>query len=101
MRVSIIIPCYRQGQYLQTAVDSCLNQTYGDVEVIVVNDGSDDATDEVARGYGDRIRYVHKKNGGLCAARNSGIKVATGRYMKFLDADDHLAPEAIEWQIDA
>src|SRR5262245_16811519 len=101
MKVSIVIPCYRQGHYLRTAVDSCLSQTYPDVEVIVVNDGSDDNTDEVARGYGERIRYVSKQNGGLCAARNSGIAVATGRYFKFLDADDHLAPEQIKWQMDA
>src|SRR5262245_46484951 len=100
MKVSVIIPCYRQGRYLAQAIDSCLAQTHPDVEVIVVNDGSDDNTDEVARGYGDRIRYIPKRNGGVSAARNSGIAVATGRYLKFLDADDHLAPQQIEWHLE-
>lgn len=96
MKVSIIIPCYRQAQYLPTAIDSCLNQTHKDVEIIIVNDGSDDDTEQVASQYGDKVRYLHKKNGGLCAARNSGIAIATGEYLEFVDADDHIAPEQIE-----
>ncbi len=65
--VSVVIPCYKQAQYLPEAIDSALAQTYPAVEVIVVNDGSPDDTEEVARGYGDRIVYIHKPNGGLSA----------------------------------
>ena len=79
--VSVIIPCYRQAQYLREAVDSVLAQTYSPVEVIVVNDGSDDNTEEVAKSYGDRIRYVYRDNGGLSAARNTGLEHAHGEYV--------------------
>ncbi|QDT35768.1 glycosyltransferase family 2 protein [Stratiformator vulcanicus] len=86
--VSVIIPCYRQAHLLPEAVDSVLRQTYKAVEIVVVNDGSDDNTDEVARSYGDRIKYVEKENGGLSSARNAGLAVATGDFVHFLDADD-------------
>lgn len=94
--VSIIIPCYRQGHWLPTAIESALAQTYSSVEVVVVNDGSDDNTDEVARGYGDRIQYVSQMNRGLAGARNAGIKAARGDWFLFLDSDDALHPEAVE-----
>ena len=71
------------------------------LEVIVVNDGSPDDTEKVAHGYGDRIVYIHRPNGGLSAARNTGIARARGRYFKFLDSDDYLHPEQIEWQMEA
>lgn len=100
-RVSIVIPCYQQGCYLAQAIDSCLSQTYTDIETIVVNDGSSDSTDEVARRYGSRITYIKQENGGLGAARNRGMASATGRFLKFLDADDHLHPEQIERQVAA
>jgi glycosyltransferase involved in cell wall biosynthesis len=93
--VSIIIPCYRQAQFLATAVESALEQTFQAVEVIVVNDGSDDDTEEVALSYGDRIRYIKRANGGLPAARNTGIRHATGRYLLFLDSDDVLHLDAL------
>jgi glycosyltransferase involved in cell wall biosynthesis len=95
MTASVIIPCFRQGRYLSEAVDSALDQTYPRVQVVVVNDGSDDDTDSIARTYGDRITYVFQKNSGLPAARNAGIRVATGDYLLFLDADDRLRPEAV------
>ena len=97
--VSIIIPCYRQAHLLPQAVDSALGQTYPHVEVLVVNDGSDDNTEEVATGYGDRIRYIHQQNRGLSGARNTGIRHAQGAYLKFLDSDDHLHPETLAWQV--
>lgn len=100
MKVSIIIPCFRQGRFLVEAIDSCLAQTYRPIEIIVVNDGSDDNTDEVALGYKDAIVYVRKENGGVSTARNAGIAAASGHYMKFLDADDHLAPEQVAWQME-
>jgi glycosyltransferase involved in cell wall biosynthesis len=62
MRVSVIIPCFRHAHYLPGAIDSALAQTYPDVEVIVVDDGSDDNTAEVAAGYAPRVRYVHREN---------------------------------------
>jgi glycosyltransferase involved in cell wall biosynthesis len=98
--VSVIIPCYKQAEYLPAAIDSALAQTYPPVEVIVVNDGSPDDTDKVARGYGERIVYVERANGGLSAARNTGIARARGSYLKFLDSDDHLHPEQITWQME-
>jgi glycosyltransferase involved in cell wall biosynthesis len=99
--VSVVIPCYRQGQFLSEAIESCLAQTYRPLEIIVVNDGSDDQTASVAANYADKIKYIYRKNGGLCAARNTGIAAVTGQYIKFLDADDKLAPEQIRWQVDA
>lgn len=93
--VSIIIPCYRQAHYLRVAVDSALSQSYPTIEVIVVNDGSDDDTEAVAGTFGERIRYVSKRNGGLASARNAGIAAASGQYLHFLDADDFLHREAI------
>jgi glycosyltransferase involved in cell wall biosynthesis len=98
--VSVIIPCYKQAEYLPAAIDSALAQTYSLLEIIVVNDGSPDDTEKVALGYGDKIVYVSRANGGLSAARNSGIACAKGRFLKFLDSDDYLHPEQIEWQIE-
>lgn len=99
--VSVIIPCYRQARYLAEAIDSVLAQRHPAVEAIVVNDGSDDDTETVARRYGERIRYVWRPNGGISAARNTGIEHARGSYLKFLDADDYLHPEQIAWQLEA
>jgi glycosyltransferase involved in cell wall biosynthesis len=99
--VSIIIPCYRQGQYLATAIDSALTQSHPRVEVIVVNDGSDDDTAAVAGRYGNRIHYIYRSNGGLSAARNTGIAQAQGTHLKFLDADDHLHPDQVAWHLEA
>ena len=88
--VSIIIPCYKHAQFLPEAIDSALAQTYPNVEVIVVNDGSPDNTGEVCRRYGDRIRYIEQQNKGLAETRNVGIRVAKGEYILPLDADDKL-----------
>jgi glycosyltransferase involved in cell wall biosynthesis len=97
--VSIVIPCYRQAYYLPDALASAFDQTYPAIEVIVVNDGSDDDTAEVARRFGDKIRYVYQSNSGLSAARNHGIRLAGGEWIQFLDADDRLSPEKISNQI--
>ena len=96
-KVSIIIPCYRQGHYLPFTIDDALAQTYPNLEVIVINDGSDDNTEEIARRYGGKIRYHWQTNQGLSAARNTGLKLATGTYVHFLDSDDRLHPDAIRW----
>jgi glycosyltransferase involved in cell wall biosynthesis len=99
--VSVIIPCYRQARYLPEAIDSVLGQSYPAVEAVVVNDGSDDDTEAVARRYGDRVRYAWRPNGGISAARNWGIAHARGAYLKFLDADDYLHPDQVAWQVAA
>ncbi len=99
--VSIVIPCYNQAGFLPESIDSALAQTYQPVEVIVVNDGSPDNTEEVAKRYGDRLRYVRRVNGGVSAARNTGIAHVRGEYVKFMDSDDHLHLEALAWQMQA
>lgn len=94
--VSIVIPCYNYARYLPDAIDSALAQTYRALEVIVVDDGSTDETPSVVARYGDRIRYIRRENGGLAAARNTGIRAATGQWILPLDADDVLDPKAVE-----
>ena len=80
--VSIIIPVYNGANYLREAIDSALNQTYQNCEVIVVNDGSDDngKTEEITLSYGSRIRYFRKENGGVATALNAGIREMQGEY---------------------
>ena len=100
--VSIIVPCYNQGHYLAAAIDSCLNQTAGDLEVIVVNDGSTDCTEFVVQAAMDRdprVRSLSGANVGLGAARNRGLAAARGRYINFLDADDVLEPHKLARQL--
>lgn len=91
MRLSIIIPVYNVEQYLQNCVQSVLTQTYQDLQVILVDDGSTDSSgilcDQLAQ-QDSRIQVVHKVNGGLSDARNAGLKVATGDYVAFFDSDD-------------
>jgi glycosyltransferase involved in cell wall biosynthesis len=93
--VSIIIPCYNYGRFLGEAIESCLKQTYSNIEIIVVDDGSNDATPQVAGRYKD-VTYVHQKNLGVSVARNNGFGESSGDFMVFLDADDKLLPSAIE-----
>lgn len=97
--VSIVIPVYNGADYLGEAIDSALMQTYGNIEVIVVNDGSNDETDAIARSYGDKIRYYSKKNGGVATALNLGIENMRGEYFSWLSHDDIYMPEKIELQI--
>ncbi len=99
--VSVIIPCYRQGRFLASSVRSALQQSYSPIEVIVVNDGSDDDTEQVAHRFGSQVRYIHQANAGVSAARNRAIGLAQGEYLHFLDADDLLHPDAIGWLVDA
>lgn len=79
--VSIVIPVYNGSNFVREAIDSALNQTYDKVEVIVVNDGSNDGgrTDKILRSYGDKITYINKENGGVSTALNVGIKQAKGK----------------------
>lgn len=100
-KVSIIIPVYNGSNYLGEAIDSALAQTYKNIEVIVVNDGSDDGgkTEAIAKSYRDKIRYIYKKNGGVSTALNAGILAAEGEYISWLSHDDVYMPNKLEVQI--
>jgi glycosyltransferase involved in cell wall biosynthesis len=93
--VSVVIPCYGQAHYLGEAIESVLAQTYPHLEIVVVDDGSPDNTSEVAGAY-PGVRVVRQENGGLAAARNTGLRSSSGAYLVFLDSDDRLLPEALE-----
>ncbi len=99
--VSIVIPVYNGSDFLREAVDSALAQTYRNVEVIVVDDGSDDGgkTGDIARSYGDRIRYIRKENGGVASALNCGIRAMGGECFSWLSHDDVYHPRKIEIQV--
>lgn len=101
--VSIVIPVYNGANYLREAIDSALSQTYQNIEVIVVNDGSTDegATQEIALSYQDRIRYYRKENGGVSSALNYGIKQMKGEYFNWLSHDDIHLPQKVEKQMEA
>lgn len=101
-RVSIVIPVYNGSNYMKEAIGSALSQTYPNIEVIVVNDGSTDngETDKIARSYGDRIRYIKKPNGGVATALNEGIKIMTGEYFAWLSHDDIYTFDKIEREIE-
>lgn len=99
--VSIIIPVFNGGKYMRQAIDGALSQTYRNIEVIVVNDGSKDdgQTDAIAKSYGDRIRYFSKENGGCASALNLGVINMKGEYFSWLSHDDRYLPDKIEHQI--
>ena len=97
--VSIIVPCYNYGDYLSETLDSVISQTYQNWECIVVNDGSQDNTAEVAADYVQkdaRIHYIEQQNSGISITRNTGIKNSHGEYILPLDADDLIAPTYLE-----
>src|SRR5271168_5507609 len=95
-RVSAIIPVYNSAATIAEAVDSALAQTMRDLEVIVVDDGSLDDTATILGGYRDRVRLIAQENRGPAAARNAAVRVASGEYLAFLDADDRWMPTMVE-----
>lgn len=99
--VSIIIPVYKGANYLAEAIDSALAQTYKNIEIIVINDGSPDdgATERVALSYGNKIHYIFQKNGGVSSALNTGIREMKGEYFSWLSHDDLYEPTKIEKQV--
>lgn len=99
-KVSIVIPVYNGEKYLKEAIDSAINQTYKNIEVIVVNDGSTDKTKEICESYQDKIKYFEKKNGGVSSALNLAIDKMTGDYFSWLSHDDVYLNNKIEVQID-
>lgn len=97
--VSIIIPCYNNQEYIEQAIISSFEQDYPNIEVIVVNDGSQDESINLIKKYSDRLKIVDQKNQGASSARNNGLKIANGEYIKFLDGDDILHPNSIREQV--
>lgn len=99
--VSIVIPVYNGSNYMREAIDSALAQAYDNIEILVVNDGSNDngATDSIAKSYGDKIRYFQKENGGVATALNLAIKNMKGEYFSWLSHDDVYSPMKIALQI--
>jgi glycosyltransferase involved in cell wall biosynthesis len=99
--ISVMIPAYNASPYLAEAIESALSQTYERLEVIVVDDGSDDGTLEVAQAFSDRVRAIRQSRGGNGAARNAAVELAQGQYFAFLDADDRFTPDKLRLQMDA
>jgi len=94
--VSIVIPTYNRAELLPQAIESALKQTYRNIEVIVVDDGSTDSTSMLCKRYGSQIKYVRKENGGIGSALNRGIAEMRGEWFKWLSSDDYLQPEAVD-----
>ncbi|PKB17458.1 glycosyltransferase [Flavobacterium sp. 5] len=103
MVVSVIVPCYNQGDFLDEALESVYNQIYTDWECIIVDDGSTDDTETIAQRWvskDNRFKYFYKKNNGVSSARNFGIAKASGKYIQFLDSDDILDSRKMQLSID-
>jgi glycosyltransferase involved in cell wall biosynthesis len=98
-KVSVIIPIYNEETYLAEALESVLGQTYRDIEIICINDGSTDSSAQILHRYGSSITVISQPNRGQCAALNAGLKIAVGDYIKFFDADDVMNPRHIELQV--
>lgn len=97
--ISVIVPIYNVEKYLRKCVDSIINQTYKNLEIILVDDGSPDNCPKICDEYAkqdSRIKVIHKENGGLSDARNAGMNIATGEYISFIDSDDWIKSEMIE-----
>lgn len=97
--ISVIVPVYNVEKYLPKCIDSIIDQTYGKLDIILVNDGSSDGSSQICDEYAKkdrRIRVIHKNNGGLSSARNAGLDVANGQFIAFLDSDDWIEPEMYE-----
>lgn len=104
MLISIVVPVYNVEAFLEKCVDSLISQTYQDLEIILVDDGSTDSSGQLCdqlKGKDPRIVVVHKENGGLSSARNAGIAVARGEYLGFVDSDDFVEPDMYETMLNA
>ncbi len=98
--ISVIIPTYNHEDFISKAIDSVLDQTYKDLEIIVVDDGSTDNTRYVIKKYDEKVKYIFQANRGLASARNTGILASKGEFIAFLDADDIWLPSKLELQIE-
>lgn len=97
--ISVVVPIYKVERYLNACVDSIVNQTYSNLEIILVDDGSPDRCPKICDEYAkqdNRIRVIHQENGGLSAARNAGIDIASGVFLTFIDSDDFIARDYVE-----
>ena len=99
IKVSILIPCYNAEKWIAQCIESALNQTYANKEVIVVDDGSTDGSLDIIKNFGDKIRWETSPNRGGNAARNRLLELSSGEWLQYLDADDYLLPNKIEEQI--
>src|SRR5690625_4541436 len=102
-KVSIIVPIYKVEKYIHRCIDSILGQSYANLEIILVNDGSPDNSGVIADMYKEsdhRIKVIHKKNGGLSDARNEGMKLITGEYTVFVDSDDWMDKNMIKIMVE-
>lgn len=97
--VSVVIPFYSGKEWLVEAIESVINQNYRNLEIIVVNDGSNENVDDVKKNYGSSVKFIYKENGGPASARNLGIKESKGKYIAFLDSDDIWLPKKLTEQI--
>ena len=103
MKVSVIMPVYKVEQYLEKSINSVLNQTFTDFELILVDDGSPDNCPKMCDDYAKkdgRIIVIHKENGGLSSARNAGLDIATGEYVYFIDSDDYIELNLLQVCVD-
>lgn len=98
-KVSVIIPTFNREKFITKAIDSVMDQTYQDFEIVVLDDGSTDNTRDILKRYDDRVRYFYQENRGIASARNEAIKRSTGEYIAFLDSDDYWVREKLEKQI--
>lgn len=98
-KVSVVIPTYNHARYLPYALESVINQTYSNLEVFVIDDGSNDGTAEIVNPYRSKINYIYKGNGGTPSALNLGLSLATGKYICWLSADDILIEEKVAKQV--
>lgn len=98
--MSAVIPTYNRAQYIPETIESVLGQTYENIEILVIDDGSTDDTASVVRHFGSRVRYVWQKNGERGVARNHGLRLANGEFISFLDSDDLWVPRKVEAGVD-
>lgn len=103
-KISVIVPVYKVEQYLNRCIQSIVNQSYNDLEIVLVDDGSPDECPAICDSWAERdqrIKVIHKENGGLSSARNAGLDIATGDYIAFVDSDDYAASNMFEIMLDA
>ena len=100
-KITVIVPVYNTKKFLKRCIMSIMNQSYSNLEIIIINDGSTDGSEKICNELekaDERIRVIHQKNNGIAATRNIGIENATGQYISFVDSDDYLAVVLFETQ---
>jgi len=94
--ITVIIPAYNAEKYISKTIESVLNQTYNNIEIIIIDDGSTDKTASIVKSYENKVKYIYQENSGVSSARNNGIALAKGNYIAFLDSDDYVLPKMYE-----